>query len=68
MTYYKPLTPKFRKQINDSICDQMAELNACQNSPYVTLQKISLQTLENLISALPDGYPIPMERSDHNGK
>ncbi len=68
MTYYKPLTPKFRKQINDSICDQTAELNACQNSPYVTLQKISLQTLENLINALPDGYSIPMERSDHNGE
>lgn len=68
MTYYKPLTPKFRGEINDSIHDQMLELNACQNTPYVTVQKIRLQTLENLISALPDGYLIPMERSDHNGK
>lgn len=64
MTYYKPLTPEFRAQINESIRSQEIELNTCQNTPYVTVQKIGLQVFENLINALPDGFPLPMERSE----
>ena len=69
MTYYKPLTPEFRTRINEGIRSQEIELNTCQNTPYVTAQKIGLQALENLINALPDGFPLPMERRDnHDGE
>lgn len=63
MTYYKPLTPEFRAQINEGIRSQEIELNTCQNTPYVTVQKNGLQVFKNLINALPDGFPLPMERS-----
>ena len=66
MTYYKPLTPEFRAQINESVRSIKIELNTCQNTPYVTVQKIGLQALENLINALPDGFPLPMEGSDNH--
>lgn len=65
MTYYKPLTPEFRARINESVRYIEIELNTCQNTPYVTDQKIGLQALENLINALPDGFPLPMKRSDN---
>lgn len=61
--YYKPLTPKFRKEINDSINDQISELNTCESNAFVSAQKISLQALQNLIYALPDGYPMPVRKN-----
>ena len=69
MTYYKPLTPEFRARINESVRSIEIELDTCQNTPYVTAQKIGLQALENLINALPDGFPLPMKRRDnHDGE
>lgn len=62
MTYLKPLTPEFRIEINDSISATESELNSCQNTPYVSVQRVGLQALRMLINALPDGYPIPVER------
>ena len=64
MTNYKPLTPKFRSDILDSINSQIDELNTCQPNAFVSVQKVGLSALENLIRALPDGYPIPFERGD----
>ena len=64
MTDYKPLTPKFRSEILESINSQVSELNACQANAFVSVQKVGLNALENLIKALPDGYPIPIERND----
>lgn len=64
MTNYKPLTPKFRSEILDSINSQVNELNTCQTNAFVSIQMVGLNALENLIKALPDGYPIPIERSD----
>lgn len=64
MSYYKPLTPKFRSDILDSINSQVSELNACQENVFVSAQRVGLDALQNLIKALPDGYPIPIERSD----
>ena len=64
MGYMKPLTPEFREQINESIKSQEIELDSCQNTPYVAVIRVGLRALENLINALPDGYPIPMKRSD----
>ena len=64
MTNYKPLTPKFRSEILDSINSQVNELNTCQTNAFVSAQKVGLDALENLIRALPDGYPIPFERKD----
>ena len=64
MTNYKPLTPKLRNYILDSINSQVNDLNTCQMNAFVSVQKIGLNALENLFRALPDGYPIPFERTD----
>lgn len=64
MSYYKPLTPKFRSDILDSINSQVNELNTCQTNAFVSAQMVALNALENLFRALPDGYPIPFERTD----
>ena len=64
MTDYKPLTPKFRSEILDSINSQVNELNTCQTNAFVSIQMVGLNALKNLFKALPDGYPIPIERSD----
>ena len=64
MTNYKPLTPQFRSDILDGINSQISELNACQENVFVSVQRVGLDALQNLIKALPDGYPIPIERSD----
>ena len=64
MTNYKPLTPKFRSEILDSINSQVSELDTCQKNAFVSAQMVGLSALQNLIKALPDGYPIPIERKD----
>lgn len=64
MSNYKPLTPKLRNDILDSINSQVNDLNTCQMTAFVSVQKIGLNALENLFRALPDGYPIPFERTD----
>lgn len=64
MSYYKPLTPKLRNDILDSISSQISELDTCQPTAFVAAQKVGLDALENLFRALPDGYPIPIERND----
>jgi len=61
---YKPLTPKLRSEILDSINSQVNELNACQTNAFVSIQMVGLNALKNLFKALPDGYPIPIERND----
>ena len=63
MTNYKPLTPKLRNDILDSINSQVNDLNTCQMNAFVSAQMAGLSALENLIRALPDGYPIPFERT-----
>lgn len=64
MTNYKPLTPKFRSEILDGINSQVSELNTCQENAFVLAQKVGLNALQNLIKALPDGYPIPVKEGD----
>lgn len=64
MTNYKQLTPKFRSEILDSINSQVNELNTCQTNAFVSIQMVGLNALKNLFKALPDGYPIPIERND----
>ena len=64
MTNYKPLTPKFRSEILDSINSQTNELNTCQANAFVSAQRVGLDALQNLIKALPDGYPIPLKEGD----
>lgn len=64
MSNYKPLTPKFRSDILDSINSQVSELNACQENVFVSAQRVGLDALQNLIKALPDGYPVPIKRTD----
>ncbi|UYJ04322.1 MAG: hypothetical protein OGM62_01020 [Coprobacillaceae bacterium] len=62
----KPLTPQFRDTILESLNKQSKELDSCTNNSYVVLQKIAIKQAKNLIKALPDGYPIPVER--RNGR
>lgn len=64
MSYYKPLTPQFRSDILDGINSQISELNACQENVFVSVQRVGLDALQNLIKALPDGYPIPLKEGD----
>lgn len=64
MTNYKPLTPQFRSDILDGINSQVSELNTCQENAFVLAQKVGLDALQNLIKALPDGYPIPLKEGD----
>ena len=61
-TFYKPLTPKLRSEIMQSIDSNISELNTCQSNVLVNMQKTGYGALRNIISALPDGYMIPFER------
>lgn len=60
--FMKPLTPKFREDINTSIDNQIRELETCQINAFVSARMCGLSALKNLINALPDGYPIPMKK------
>ena len=63
-TFYKPLTPNLRSEINGSIEKQMQELRICQSNVFVSMQIEGLRITKNLINRLPDGYPIPMKRNN----
>lgn len=63
-TFYKPLTPSMRNNINNAIDRNIAVLDTCQENAFVNVQKIGQQVLKNLINALPDGYPLPMKKCD----
>lgn len=62
-TFYKPLTPSLRQDINCSIDENIAELKTCQSNGLVNMQMAGLNALRTIINALPDGYPLPMERN-----
>lgn len=61
-TFYKPLTPELRNSINYSIDDNISELRTCRPNAFVNMQINANLVLKNIINALPDGYPLPMER------
>ena len=61
-TFYKPLTPDMRRQIDDSISKNIAELKTCEQNDLVKLQIYGQQALKDLIRSLPDGYLIPMKK------
>lgn len=61
MSYIKPLTPTFRRQIEESIEKQLVELSECQNTSYVSALRTGLIATKTFIHGLPDGFPIPME-------
>lgn len=60
--FYKPLTPAFRIQINDSISKNIAELKTCEPNAFVRMQICGQQALRDLINSLPDGYLIPLKK------
>ena len=64
-TFYKPLTPELRNNINNSIDNNISELHTCQPNAFVNAQLIGYKALRNIISVLPDGYPVPMERRNN---
>lgn len=64
MTFYKPLTPQLRAEINDSISKEMRKLESCQNNSFVQMYKESYFALSYLINSLPDGYPIPITKGE----
>ena len=61
MTAYKILTPKFRREINESIDQQLDEIKTCEDNVLTRMVSESLSTLKTLIGQLPDGYPMPMK-------
>lgn len=62
-TFYKPLTPSLRQDINRSIDANIAELRTCRSNGLVNMQITAQETLRNLINNLPDGYLLPTERN-----
>ena len=62
-TFYKPLTPKLRADINDSIEKNLAELRTCKSNVFVNMQIAGYEQTKRLINGLPDGYPMPMTRN-----
>lgn len=60
-TFYKPLTPSLRADINISIDKNISELKTCKSNTFVNMQITGLEQAKRLINGLPDGYPIPME-------
>ena len=61
-TFYKPLTPSLRADINASIEKSIAELRTCQSNAFVNMQIAGYEQTKRLINGLPDGYPMPMTR------
>lgn len=62
-TFYKPLTPSLRTDINISIDKNIAELKTCKSNTFVNMQIAGYEATIRLINGLPDGYPIPMVRN-----
>ena len=62
MEIYKPLTPTFRKEIITSVDDKIAELLECESNAFVHAQLIAWEATKTIFRALPDGYPVPIER------
>lgn len=62
MNYSKPLTPAFRREIEESIERQLRELDECQNTAYVSALRTGLKATMDMIHRLPDGFPIPVNR------
>lgn len=61
-TFYKPLTPSLRADINASINKNIEELKTCKSNALVNMQITAFEQTKRLINVLPDGYPMPMER------
>ena len=62
-TFYKPLTPNLRADINASIDKNLAELRTCKSNVFVNMQIAGYEQTKRLINGLPDGYPMPMTRN-----
>lgn len=62
-TFYKPLTPNFMAEINESIEKNIAELKTCQSNAFVNMQIVAWEQSKRLINGLPDGYPMPVTRN-----
>lgn len=45
-TFYKPLTPSFRKDINSCIEKNISELQTCENNGLVNMQIVAQNTLK----------------------
>lgn len=61
MTEYKTLTPSFRQEINAEFDKKIAELQDCSPNALVNVHIEALKMSKQLISGLPDGYPIPIQ-------
>ncbi len=64
MNYYKPLTPELRRKTLEAINSQMAELNTCYPTAFVSAEKERMNVLKIIFNTLPDGYPIPFEMTE----
>ena len=60
--FYKPLTPKLRNEIIESINNSIAELNTCEQNCLVNEQINAYKIFKKYIKNFPDGYPIPFKK------
>lgn len=61
-TIYKPMTPKLRNEITESIYCNIKELRTCEQNALVNAQLVGLNALQNIVNALPDGYLVPFKK------
>lgn len=61
-TEFLPLTPKLRESINCTIDSRIGELDKCEQTPWVEINRVANRMVKQLINSLPDGYPLPIEK------
>lgn len=61
MTFYKPMTPQMRRDIDRATDKAINELSECQNTPYVEMLKSLYEIQRNVLNSFPDGFLIPFE-------
>ena len=58
--YYRPITPEFREDLNNSIMGEIEKLQSCQQTSFTEAYISGYTALYGLINILPNGFPLPL--------
>ena len=61
-TILVPLTPAIRSAFNDKLSEKISELQNCEQNVFINDYMSAYNALYGLMQALPDGYPLPVEK------